>query len=199
MMVVSSSLVQPRDLDAHVDAQFGVEIGERFVEQEDLGMAHDGAADGDALALAAGELLGPAVEQRLEFEDARRLVDLPGDLGLGHAGEAQREAHVLAHRHVRVERVGLEHHGDAALATASTSFMRSPPMTSSPRGDVFEPGDHAQQRRLAAARGADEDDELLGGDVEIDALDHLDGAEGLADAPAASARSCSALLMPPRW
>jgi len=42
--------------------QFGVEIGERLVEQEHLWIAHDGAADGDTLALAAGKLTRIAVE-----------------------------------------------------------------------------------------------------------------------------------------
>ncbi len=59
---VAHALVQLGDLDAHRDAQRGVEVGQRLVEQEDLGIAHDGAADGDALALAAGKLLGQAVE-----------------------------------------------------------------------------------------------------------------------------------------
>ena len=49
-------LVQPLDLAAHLVAELGVEVGERLVEQEDARAAHDGAADGDALALAAGEL-----------------------------------------------------------------------------------------------------------------------------------------------
>jgi hypothetical protein len=31
------------DLGAHLDAQFGVEIGQWLVEQEDLGIADDGA------------------------------------------------------------------------------------------------------------------------------------------------------------
>ena len=57
------------DLGAHRDAQLGVEIGERLVEQEHLRIAHDRAAHGDALALAAGELARIAVEQRLEAED----------------------------------------------------------------------------------------------------------------------------------
>ena len=56
-------LVQALDLAAHLVAQLGVEIGERLVEQEDLRIAHDGAADGDALALAAGKLARIAVEQ----------------------------------------------------------------------------------------------------------------------------------------
>src|SRR5262249_12676407 len=56
-------LVHPLDLGAHLDAQFGVEIGQRLVEQEYLGIAHDGASHGDALALSARQCLGPAVEQ----------------------------------------------------------------------------------------------------------------------------------------
>ena len=79
-------LVQPRDLDAHLDAQFGVEIGERLVEQEHLRLAHDGAADGDALALAAGQLLrarGPSAgssSQDVGGAASTRSVDL----GLRH-------------------------------------------------------------------------------------------------------------------
>ncbi len=50
------------DLEAHLHAQRRVEVRQRLVEQEGLGLAHDGAADGDALALAAGELARLAVE-----------------------------------------------------------------------------------------------------------------------------------------
>jgi hypothetical protein len=53
------------ELGAHLDAELGVEVAERLVEEEGLGLADDGAADGDALALTAGELLG------LPFEEGR--------------------------------------------------------------------------------------------------------------------------------
>ena len=56
-MVVCELVVQPGDLDAHLRSQAGVEIGERLVEQEDVRLAHDRAADRDALALAARKLL----------------------------------------------------------------------------------------------------------------------------------------------
>src|SRR4029450_1472367 len=42
-------------------------------------------------------------------------------------------------------------------------------------GNLLEPGHHAQQRALAAARRADEHDELAGADLEVDAVDHLGG------------------------
>ena len=45
-------------------------------------------------------------------------------------------------------------------------------------GDVLEAGDQPQQRRLAAARRADEDHELARLDLEVDALDHVDRAVG---------------------
>ena len=48
-------------------------------------------------------------------------------------------------------------------------------------GDALQPRDHAQHGRLAAAGGADEDDELAMRDVEVDAVDDLDVAEGLGD------------------
>ena len=62
-----------------------------------------------------------------------------------------------------------------------TSLTTRSPIRISPCGDLLEPGDHAQQRRLSAARGPDEDDELAVGDIDVDAVDDFDRAEGLAD------------------
>ena len=73
MKVVCQALVQLGDLGARLHAQLGVEVGQRLVHQEDLRLAHDGAAQGHALALAAGELLGLAGEQVLNAQDAPRL------------------------------------------------------------------------------------------------------------------------------
>ena len=40
-------------------------------------------------------------------------------------------------------------------------------------GDLLEPGDHPQRGGLAAARRSDQHDELLVGDVEVDAAHRL--------------------------
>ena len=68
-------LVHLLDLDPHLHAQLGVEVGQRLVEQEHLRVAHDGAAHRDALALAAGQLLRLAVDQLDDVEHARGFVD----------------------------------------------------------------------------------------------------------------------------
>ena len=52
----AESALQPQDLGAHLAAQLGVEVGQRFVEQERVGLPDDGPAHRDPLALAAGEL-----------------------------------------------------------------------------------------------------------------------------------------------
>ena len=51
------------------------------------------------------------------------------------------------------------------------SLTSLPSIVSSPCEIVLEPGDHPQQRRLAAAGGADEDHEVAVLDVEVDTLD----------------------------
>ena len=65
--------VELRQFEAHLHAQFGVEVGQRLVEQENLGLAHQRAADRDPLALAARKLGRTAIEIRLELQDARDL------------------------------------------------------------------------------------------------------------------------------
>ena len=162
-------LLEPGDLGAHLHAQLGVEVGQRLVHQERLRVADDGPAHRDPLALAAGEVGRLAVEVLGQVEDAGGLVDLLVDDGLGRLGQLERETHVLAHGHVRVQGVALEDHGDVAvlrrlvvddLAVDAQLAL----------GDVLQPGDHVEGGRLPAAGRADQDDELAVGDVEVDVV-----------------------------
>ena len=167
---MSSLLVQPLELGAHLHAQLGVEVRQRLVEQERLGLAHQRPAHGDALALAAGELRRPAREQLVEPQHGADLRDAPVDLGPGGLALAQPEGEVLVHRHVRVERVVLEDHGDVAVARRQMGDVLAGDRDR-PRGRRLEPGDQAQRRGLAAARRPHEDHELAVGDVERQAVD----------------------------
>ena len=137
------------------------------------GLTHDGAAHGDALTLATRERLRLAAEVRLEVEQLRGLEHARGALLLVDAGDLEREAHVLGDGHVRVQRVVLEDHrdvavlrrdvGDVAVADEDVALV-----------DLFEAGEHAQRRGLAAAGGADEDEELAVGDLEVQLVDRRD-------------------------
>jgi hypothetical protein len=55
-------------LDAHLDAQHGVQVGEGFVEEKDPRIADDGATDCDAITLAAGELLWKPTDERRRLQ-----------------------------------------------------------------------------------------------------------------------------------
>ena len=57
-------LLQAPDLGAQLDAELGVEVAQRLVEQEHLRRADQRPGDRDPLLLAAGELTRFAVEQR---------------------------------------------------------------------------------------------------------------------------------------
>ena len=61
-----------RQLLAQFLAQLVVEIGERLVEQHELGALDQRAGDGGALLLAAGEFERRAVEKRLELQELGR-------------------------------------------------------------------------------------------------------------------------------
>ena len=109
----------------------------------------------------------PAVEIVGQVQHPRRVRDLLLDDLLALARHLQREGDVLAHRHVRIERIGLEHHRQPALGRRLVGHVRAVELDDAGRR-VLEPGDQPQQRGLAAARGADEDDELAVLDVEVD-------------------------------
>ena len=163
-------LVQALELDAHLHAQLGVQVGQRLVEQEHLRMAHDRAPDRDALALAAGELPRLALEQRLDAEDVGGFAHPLVDVVLRIAAHLQAEGHVVEHGLVRVERVVLEHHGDVAVLRRQVvhHLLADADLA---RGDLLQAGHHPQRRRLAAARRPDQHEELLVADFEVDVLD----------------------------
>ena len=73
-------LLQPLDLAARLHAQLRVEVGERLVHQEHQRVAHERAAERDALLLAARELARLALEQRVELERGGGAAHLRVDL-----------------------------------------------------------------------------------------------------------------------
>ena len=161
-------VAQLNELGTHLVTKLGVQVGQWLVHQEDLGVTHDGAADSDTLALAARKRLGLTVEVLGNAQNLGSRANLAVDLVLGDLLELERKRHVLVHRHIGVQSIALEHHGDVAVlgrhvvdALAVDEHIA--------RGNVLQAGDHAHRRGLTAARGANEDDELLivNGEVEV--------------------------------
>ncbi|EAU48529.1 hypothetical protein R2601_03113 [Salipiger bermudensis HTCC2601] len=168
------ALVQVGDPHPHRGPQLGVEVRQWLVEEEHVRLLDQRPAQGHALSLTARELLGQPVQQRLYLEDLGDLLDRLRRLGLGGAADAQPEGEVGAHLHMRIERVVLEHHRDAALARLERvdDALTDADLAG---GYLLEPGDHPQRGGLGAARGPHQHHELAFLDIEVDPVHRLEG------------------------
>ena len=108
----------------------------------------------------------------------RRLLDALPDFRRRHALALEREADVPLDVHVRIEREELEDEGDVALGGAVEGDVVAAEEDAA-GGRQLEPGDHAERRRLAAARRPEHDEELAVGDGEVRVADRDELAEGL--------------------
>ena len=153
--------LQLRAAPAHLDAQLGVEIRQRLVEQQHFGLDHERARERDALLLAAGELRRPAVGERAEADQLERRGDL-----------ARRSRRAAISRRPRARRRRSSPPSCAATArssgtpcrrcasTAAARVTSRSPIRMRPVVGVAEAGDQAQQRGLAGARRPEEGEEL---------------------------------------
>ncbi len=173
-------LLQLADLRAHLDADLGVEIGQRLVEQQDLRVQHQRAGERHTLLLAARQLPRITLVQPAELDLLEHRMHALLDLGRGHLAQLQAVADVFADRHVRPQCVVLEHHADATLVRrhlvdapiveADLAFVRR-----------VEAGDQAQQRGLAAARRAEEGEQFPFLDRQRHVIGRRHRAEALGD------------------
>ncbi len=167
------------DLDPHLLAQLRIEIGERLVEQQDVRLDDEGARQGDALLLAARELARQALAELFEPHHAQRLGDLALDRSRIELPHAQAEGDVLRHGEMREEGIALEDEAGIAVIGRDVGHVALAEQDAA-RRRLDEAGDEAQRRRLAAARGAEQDQELALVDLQRDILHRLVAAEFLA-------------------
>ncbi len=154
-------------------AQLGVEVGQRLVQQKDLGVSHEGAAQGDALALPARQLARVAIEVTGDAEHLGGPPHLLLDLLAGRPARLQREGDVLKHGPMGVEGVALEHHGDAAGPGGHVAVDPQISDVDLARRRSLQPCDHAQQGRLARAGGAEQDEKFSVADRQVHPIDRV--------------------------
>ena len=143
-------MMQAFDLDAHLRAQLGIEVRERFVEEERGGVANHRPADGDALALAAREGRGPALQEVSRAERFCCLFDALLASRSSRASGVETEGDVVGHGHMRIDRVVLEHHGDVPVFRLKV-IDDAPVDSDLAAADFLKSCNHPQRRRLAAS------------------------------------------------
>ena len=85
-------------LDLHAAPQLDVECRQRLVEQQQAGLRRQGAGQGDALLLAARQLIRTAAGQVLEPDELENGLDAGLDRASAQAEPVQPEADVPARR-----------------------------------------------------------------------------------------------------
>ena len=180
-------LLDALELDLEPFAQLEVEGAERLVEEQEVGPVDQRTGQGHALLLAAGELVRLASLVAGEMDELEHLPGAAGDLVLGHVPALEPEGDVLADVEVGEEGVVLEDHVDRALVGRIVGHVDRAQLDAA-AGRLLEAADHAQGRGLAAARRAEEGEELAGHDLQRDGVDGDDVVESLRDGDKADLR-----------
>ena len=131
-----------------------VERREGLIHQQHLGLDRERACERHTLALAAGELVRPAVAEIAEPHEVEHRLRTPFPLRPRGAAPFEPEGHIGHHPPPRQQPRILEHQRDGrALPGFGVDAER-------PGGGLGEADEDAQQRRLADAGFADDGQEL---------------------------------------
>ena len=167
-----------------VGARLRVEVAGRLVGEDDGRFGDQGAGDGDALLLAAGELGGPVGAAVLEADRADQLVDPLRRSGLRPAIESG------STRFSSAVRTGSRLKNWKTKPSLSRRSLVSSPSSRSvistaveldrARGRLVEAGEDVHQGRLARARGAHDRGEAVALEAGADPGERVDGGVALA-------------------
>src|SRR5690606_26527694 len=132
-------------------------------------------------ALAAREMGNVTLRKFGDLHQGQPFVHALAALLARHSTHAQPELDILAHGQEGKQGKALPHHWRLALPGGETvdSLALQQDFALARR---FQPGEHAQRRRLAAAAGAHDGKELAATDFEVKPLDGDEIAESFDDA-----------------
>jgi hypothetical protein len=136
----AQALLQRADLAPHLVAQLGVQVGKRLVHQADRGLADDGPAQCDPLALPPGQLGRLALQQPLQAQQLHRPVQPPTPFGRLELAHLEAEDDVFGHVQMRKQGIGLENHGDVAAGRRQVGDVPAADADHT-LGHGLEPGD----------------------------------------------------------
>jgi len=157
----------------------GIEGSGGFVGEEDAGLAGEGAGDGNALFLAAGEVGGVSVALVGEADRFEQFGGGPG--GLGHAFEFAHDADVLFGGEGGEEVEALEDEAEQIAAEGRPlAFGHADDFAAvdadAAGGGAEDAAEDGDEGGFAGAGGSHEDEDLTGVDVEGDIVE---GAEAV--------------------
>ena len=189
-VVVPTSSWMRRISSRSCDAHLGVEGRQRLVEQQHRRLDRQRAGQGDALLLAAGQLAGVAVGVLAEADQLEHLAGATlRAVAAVLAAQLEPEGDVVEHGQVREQAVGLEDHPHVALVRRDPGDVLAAHRDGAGRR-LVEAGEDPQRGGLAAARRAEQGDQLAGLEVQGEPV------EGARPTPYTRVRSVSSTARP---
>lgn len=151
-----------------------VQGGERLVHQQHVRLHDQGAGEADALAHPAGELLGVGVLETVQADHVDGPQSPAAALDERYAPCLEAEFDVLLDRQPGHQGEGLEEHGGARVGAGHGCAA----VVDGAAGGGQQPGDMAQQGRLARAGLAQEGDDFPFVQGEVDVMEDRQYAPG---------------------
>jgi hypothetical protein len=172
---------EPRDQRADPLGALGVEVVRGLVDEQDGRRGEQRAGDREALLHAVRPAADRAARRLGEADVLQHLAGARDGGALAHAVQAREEDEVLETGDAQVERaVAGRDETDAAASGAAAAVGAEDADAAAARVD--EPAQHAQQRGLAGAVGAEQGVDLAGPCCQVDALQGLALAEAAHEA-----------------
>ena len=152
--------MQLGDFGSHLCTELCIQVGKRFVQQEDLRIPDDCTTQCNTLSLTTGHCLRLSVQQVAQVEDCSSFFYLLCDFSLRYFSQLQTECHVIEYGHVRIQRVVLENHCDVTILRSDVVYQTVTDVQFA-LGDFFQTSDHSQCGGLSAAGRTYQNDKFL--------------------------------------
>lgn len=177
-------VTQPSQRTHDVHGMLDIEVVERLIQQQALGLLGDGHGQERHLALPATEFLKVGVAQRLQFQERQGFVDNALVLCRERAtaiGEAPEGDQFLdGEPQVEIRRLAQGGHALGVVTNGDVTHPATVEQDVATAG-LHQPRDHHQQRGFARAIGADQRRQPLRGKASAHAGQHGLGAVRLAE------------------
>ncbi len=170
--------MEPFQLRTHLHPELGIQVRQRLVHQEHLGVAHQRPPQGHALLLPAREFPRAPLQQGCDAQNLGGLAHPLVEFGLGCLPHLQRKGQILVDALVRVERVILEHHGDVPVFRVKVVDDLVVDGNGAV-GDLDQSGDQVERGGLATTGRTDQRDKLTVLNCQVHIVDGNDVVVGL--------------------
>ncbi len=181
-------LLEPIELVPEEVAGLRVEAGRRLVEEEEIGLVHEGSGDRQASLHPARERLHLGVGPIEELDEVEEGVGATPGLGPGKVEVAAVDDEVLPDGQLHVEGVLLWHDPEAGPDPRAVDGRIEAEDTKGAGGDRGDAADHPHRRGLPGPVRAEEAEGLPAADVEVDRVDSGESTEALRQPPGVDER-----------